>query len=976
MKRVLNILFNPIVLLLIFVCTNTLLSGQSLSNPIDIILAFIESLIGFVPMILIFGLIEEKRLSKILTRRFYKTKNGTVYHRDKNCRCIKNRDIEECDSEFIENKKSCEVCCRLKWWERYLVISFLASLLYTILWFLYDKFAFPILEELYNNSSSTFIAYCSDLFSSSGVSQYFKGETLGYFVSAVLANFLEFFLFSLILDIIILITMLCLKLSNSDPKLHGVCLTNRITYILKTNSWIHNLAMFLIIPEIFILLSLPLKYEHLGDKAQTIGLNKTAFQLYKFSFVMADYDSLYKIAECELHGIGTNQNSIQGMEHMRNAADNDSIKANLKCGKMLFYNDSSSEQDKKDAIEYLMFAADNDEHEAQYILYLAHKYGSAPQLSRSDAKSFLKSAAQSGMMEAQFEYALIAESPDEKEKWLRLAAKNGHKGAAIMLKEYLIEGNGTDFFEESPETVTPPSPASKIGAVSSGSEDGDNGLENRSSAGELIEPKADSASPTDDVQASINANNMRSTLSGLQSELDGIETDSIKPTDDIKTIYKAKNELYGVLNRLNELLTTVRKSDIAQDEKESLINEIAGQRKQGESKQAELAKIQSAHVKHRKLSKLQTELDEIKTDSIKPTDGTTLHDTESKLNEVLNRLDELRTTVKNLDIVEDERESLINEILKQIKLAESKQAELAKVKNANELRTKLSEFQSELNGIETDSIKPTDDTQTINDVESKLNTLSNNLNELMTIAENADIVQDERDSLTTEIAKQKELVDSKQAELAKVKNANELRTKLSNLQSKLDEIEAESIKPTDDIKINSADAELTGISEAVKALKDKINAADVNTIDVAEKITLEENCKELSSKLQSKMNTIELCKQWNRIAEINTRIDKISGWNLKKDDKKELDSLKDELAKIDGSILDISDGERKSLEEKNKMTFQKMVSETNDKITKIYRKHTFIKLLYTGIIVAIVTVLWKWIRRRRENHESGETNPL
>lgn len=925
---------------------------------------YIDIVLGFVPIILVFGL-TDACVKWLFPTEYYHFKNGTVYHK-KNCQYVINTESEivKCNKKFVKKYRACIYCDRQgfwgKLWQDCIIISIIAAFALTLISCVYDKILSPYLITISNDIDSPLAKSVLKRFVSSGIWQVSINETIPLFIRELIIGFVEFGIYALFFDLIswMLDIIGVAKASRDadkeygDMKLHGIARNNKVNYLLKQDRLFINakisilwLCAWILIPFVLMFLFSPKTFEHLGKSLNAHNLNFMSYQFYEIATSKGSYDALCEVALCKLEGNGTKQNVEQGVTYLTEAAWNDyyrSPKANFYLG-ILHLNGDMVVQNTLRSIDELEYAAENGYPEALNVLY---------------------------------EFALDCEDQEIQTRCLEIAARNGHEEAAIILDQGLTNGYETDAAGQNPDQVTSPSLTLETDSVSSGSKDEHNESENLSSAGELTDPIVESTEPTDDVQTNTNANDLRTTLSELQSELEQIKPENIKPTSDVQTINDAESRLNTLSSNLNELKAIVENSDIVQDERDSLTTEIAKQKELVDSKQAELAKVKNANGLYANLSEIQSVLNKIETEQIKPTDDVqTINDAENRLNTVSNNLDQLETSVENSDIVQEGRESLIKEIEVQRKLVESKQAELAKVKNANELHTTLSKLQFELDQIKPENIKPTDDVQTINDAETKLNTVLNSLNELKTTIKEANIVEDERNSLIEGVEEQRILAESKQAELAKVKNANELHASISNLQSKLDEIETESIKPTDDIRIKSADAELKKVSGTLKELRKKIDEAVISILDPGEKITLEENCKELNGKLQSKMNTIELCKHWNRIAEINTRVDKISGWNLKKDDKKELDRLKDELAKIDLSILDISDGERKSLEEKNKKTFQKMISETNDKIVKIYRKHTVIKSLYTGIIIAIVAILWKLIRRRKKNSESGDVNP-
>lgn len=499
----------------------------------------------------------------------------------------------------------------------------------------------------------------------------------------------------------------------------------------------------------------------------------------------------------------------------------------------------------------------------------------------------------------------------------------------------------------------------------SGSNNSESKIAEQSKLTETEQPELAKVRKVDELNAA---------LSDIQSELKEVEPDSIKPTDDFKTILRAQKKLYRVSNRLDELSATVKKSCIVQDEKDLLVNEIEEQRKQTNLKLNELEKVQNAHLKHSMLSDLQTELEQIKLGDIKPTDDVqTINNAVNKLSEVSDKLNRLKRSVEYSYIVQEEKDSLTNEILEQINLVESKKTELAKVRNISELYTSLSNLQSAIKEIESENIKQTDDDHTIAMAINRLYSLGESLSRLRDRSKEADIGDDEKEYLVNEIAEQRKLVDSNRRKLRKFEMAKFIRATHSELQSRLDKIETDDLKPTDDIQtIARAQKGLYSVSHILYEQESRVKRL---ALFEDERESLRNEIAEQRKLVESKLNVVELCEQWHRISEINIHLDAICGWNLSRDDKKKLGCLKDEFKTIRESILNIPGEERESFEVKNKVAFQKMMSETNSRISKIYLKHTVIKLLYTGIIIAILAVLWKLIKHRKKNHMSGDVNP-
>ncbi|EAY02717.1 hypothetical protein TVAG_440960 [Trichomonas vaginalis G3] len=164
------------------------------------------------------------------------------------------------------------------------------------------------------------------------------------------------------------------------------------------------------------------------------------------------YESFQKCAEAEYHpgeyqfaymienGIGCQKDVDKAIKYYKRAADGGEAKAMFNLG--LIYDKNKKYHNTEQAIKYYQEAADKGIKEAFFNLGMIYKDGEDIEKDITKAKEYLATAADKGVVNAQFWSYKINKDSDMTTaiKYLQMAADNEHGKAMCILGNFLVDG--------------------------------------------------------------------------------------------------------------------------------------------------------------------------------------------------------------------------------------------------------------------------------------------------------------------------------------------------------------------------------------------------------------------------------------------------------------------------------------------------------------------------------------------------------
>ncbi|MFD2205808.1 tetratricopeptide repeat protein [Kiloniella antarctica] len=162
----------------------------------------------------------------------------------------------------------------------------------------------------------------------------------------------------------------------------------------------------------------------------------TAFDLFTKSAEVNDPEGLYYLGRLHIRGEGTKKNDYKAYKLIKKSAELHFVDAEYLLG-IMYLTGTGIGTDRKTALHWFERAGEQGHTKAQYR---------AAEISISKwppdkSLNLYEKAARSGHVEAQFKLGgnllLLAKNQDDRIKtyyWLKIAANNGHKKAASLLK--------------------------------------------------------------------------------------------------------------------------------------------------------------------------------------------------------------------------------------------------------------------------------------------------------------------------------------------------------------------------------------------------------------------------------------------------------------------------------------------------------------------------------------------------------------
>ena len=176
----------------------------------------------------------------------------------------------------------------------------------------------------------------------------------------------------------------------------------------------------------------------------TVPVNPVAaFSRFRAGARLGSADAAFRLSQCLERGVGVERNASESREILRQAAADGSPDARFLLATQILAN---GQGDRKQALEYLAFAAERLVPEAATCLADAYERGVDVERNLAKAVNLYESAAENGDPEGMFQLGLRLfygigrkRQPKTAWKWLRRAARMGVKRAEQFAKENQLD---------------------------------------------------------------------------------------------------------------------------------------------------------------------------------------------------------------------------------------------------------------------------------------------------------------------------------------------------------------------------------------------------------------------------------------------------------------------------------------------------------------------------------------------------------